>query len=170
MLSTPFNEFRAPKISCLFNDARLSRLQSMWRTWSPNISVPTKEYLSSIPALWVHKEDLSEAIPLALIMIWERKGENERKKMIPLMDRVNYAVNFDIDLGRRQRAHEQYVSQLKEEIHLNSEGVKPSIREAELLLKESTRQGHSIISYRVGKGYRATFPCPVQFIPEEDAF
>ena len=69
VLSTPFNEYRAPKISCLFNDARLSHLQSMWRTWAPNIPVPTKEYLSSIPALWVHKEDLSKAIPLALIMI-----------------------------------------------------------------------------------------------------
>ena len=106
VVSTPFNKFKAPKISRLFNDARLSHLQSMWRTWLSDMPVPTKEYLYSIPALWVHKKTLPEAIPLALIMIWERKGENKRKKMIPLMDRVNYAVNFDIDLGRRQRAHE----------------------------------------------------------------
>ena len=86
MIITPFNEFRAPKICSLFNDARLSRLQSMWRTWLPDMPVPTKEYLYSIPALWVHEETLPKAIPLALIMIWERKGENERKKMIPLMD------------------------------------------------------------------------------------
>ena len=59
----------------------------MWRNWAPDIPVPTFDYLQSIPALWM-EDNRQEAIPLALIMIWETKEDARKEEMLPLMERV----------------------------------------------------------------------------------
>ena len=90
--------------------------------------------------------------------------------MIPLMRTVNSAVNFDLELSKRKKAHKNHLKNFKSIISYDSQMSQPSCREAESLLRESTRRGHSIITYHVGEGYKASFPCPWKYIPEEDAF
>ena len=102
-VSTPFNELRRNTYWYGFQMPRLRLLQNFWRNWAPDIPVPTIEYLKTVPALTTRKQDLPEAIPLALIMIWEASEEKTRDKMIPLMRRVNSAVNFDLELSKRKK-------------------------------------------------------------------
>ena len=83
--------------------------------------------------LWVHEEDLPEAIPLLLIMIWETEEDDERKNMLPL---INSMVNFDLELSRKQKAHHQYLTRFKEKICIDSKSAEPPVKEAESLLRE----------------------------------
>ena len=80
--------------------------------------------------------------------------------MTPLMRRVNSAVNFDLELSRRKKAHKEYLQNFQAIMDYDSHETQPSYYEAKSLLRKSTRRGHSIITYHVGKGYKATFPCP----------
>ena len=141
----------------------------MWRNWLPNISIPTFDYLQSILALWM-EDNRQEAIPLALIIIGETKKDAGKEEMLPLMERVTSVVNCEIEFRSKLDAYKAYMVYFSVKINDNSARLQPLDKEAEALLKESTRQGHSIITFHVNEGFRTKYLCPSSHYPPKNVF
>ena len=89
---------------------------------------------------------------------------------MPLMERVTFVVNCEIEFSGKLDAYKRYMVRFKIKINDNSKRLDPLNDEAEALLKERTRRGHSIITFHVKEGCRAKYPCPSSYYPEENVF